>query len=94
MDHYTYQITWYAEDQEYLGRCVEFPSLSWLDKTQSKTLKGITNLVRETVADLEANNEPDPEPLAGRKNSGESRLASHLCCTANPQSRLPSRGLA
>ena len=31
-DRYTYRITWSEEDQEYVGLCVEFPSLSWLDK--------------------------------------------------------------
>ena len=29
-DHYTYRITWSAEDNEHVGLCAEFPSLSWL----------------------------------------------------------------
>jgi len=28
VNHYTYRVTWSAEDDEYLGLCVEFPSLS------------------------------------------------------------------
>ena len=32
-DHYTYRITWSPEDEEHLGRCAEFPSLSWLAPT-------------------------------------------------------------
>ena len=32
IDHYTYRVTWSAEDDEHVGLCAEFPSLSWLDK--------------------------------------------------------------
>lgn len=28
--HYTYRVTWSQEDDEYLGLCAEFASLSWL----------------------------------------------------------------
>ena len=33
-DKYTYRVTWSEEDQEYVGLCLEFPSLSWLAETQ------------------------------------------------------------
>ena len=29
-DRYTYRVTWSEEDEEYVGLCAEFPSLSWL----------------------------------------------------------------
>lgn len=32
-NHYTYRVTWSAEDNEHLGVCAEFPSLSWLAPT-------------------------------------------------------------
>jgi len=32
-DRYTYRLTWSEEDQEHVGFCGEFQSLSWLDKT-------------------------------------------------------------
>ena len=32
--HYTYRVTWSVEDNEYVGLCAEFPSLSWLAGTQ------------------------------------------------------------
>jgi hypothetical protein len=32
-DRYTYRVTWSEDDQEYVGLCTEFPSLSWIDKT-------------------------------------------------------------
>lgn len=70
-DHYTYRITWSEEDKEYVGLCAEFPSLSWLDRAPEKALKGIRQVVAETVADLESNGEAVPEPLAVKQYSGK-----------------------
>jgi len=73
-DHYTYRVTWSAEDQEHLGLCTEFPSLSWLAATPEEALSGIRTLVKEVITDLQTNNESVPEPLAERKYSGEFRV--------------------
>ena len=73
-DHYTYRVTWSVEDQEHLGLCTEFPSLSWLAATPEEALSGIRILVKEVITDLQANNESVPEPLAERKYSGEFRV--------------------
>ncbi len=62
-DQHTYCVTWSEEDQEYLGLCAEFPSLSWLASTPEAALKGIRKVVAEVVADLEATGEFVPEPL-------------------------------
>lgn len=70
-DRYTYRITWSEEDQEYVGLCVEFPSLSWLEKSQEDALAGIRKMVAEVVKDMKANNEPPPEPLASKRFSGK-----------------------
>lgn len=72
--HYTYRISWSAEDQEYIGLCAEFPSLSWLAKNTSDALNGIIALVDEVVQDMKANNEPVPEAIADRHYSGEFRV--------------------
>ena len=69
-DHYTYRITWSPEDGEHLGRCAEFPSLSWLAPTPAEALSGIQELVGNVLADIQANGEPPPEPLADRTYSG------------------------
>lgn len=71
VDRYTYRVTWSEEDQEYVGLCVEFPSLSWLQKSQEKALQGIRKLVNESVADLRRNKEPVPEPISARPYSGK-----------------------
>ena len=70
-NHYTYRITWSNEDQEFVGLCSEFPSLSYLDEDRSTALEGITNLVKDVVADMEANNEKIPTPIAEKTYSGK-----------------------
>ena len=68
---YTYRVIWSAEDEEFVGTCAEFPSLSWLAETQGKALSGICDLVAEVIEDLEGNEEPIPQPLCERKFSGK-----------------------
>lgn len=70
-DHYTYRITWSEDDQEYVGLCAEFPSLSWLAWSPQAALRGIRSTVAEAVSDMEKNREPIPEPLAMRSFSGK-----------------------
>ncbi len=70
VDHYTYRVTWSQEDNEHVGLCAEFPSLSWLAPTPEKALAGIRRVVAEAVADLRASKEPIPEALAERQYSG------------------------
>ncbi len=47
IDCYTYRISWSAEDNEFVGLCTEFPSLSWLAETPEAALQGIRKLVAE-----------------------------------------------
>ena len=70
-DHYTYRITWSAEDGEHAGLCAEFPSLSWLAPTPGEALSGIRRLVCDCVSDMRTNGEPVPEPMADRRYSGK-----------------------
>lgn len=62
-DHYNYRVTWSQQDREHVGLCVEFPSLSWLAPTADEASKGIRQLVREVVADLQNCGEEIPTPL-------------------------------
>lgn len=71
VDRYTYRITWSEEDEEYVGLCAEFPSLSWLEKSPEKALSGIRKVVKETVADLRKSDEAIPDPISTRPYSGK-----------------------
>jgi predicted HicB family RNase H-like nuclease len=73
-DHYTYRITWSSEDDEHVGLCAEFPSLSWLAPTPEAALSGIRQLVGGVVADMRAAGEDIPLPLAEKHYSGEFRV--------------------
>jgi predicted HicB family RNase H-like nuclease len=73
VDRYTYRVSWSDEDQEFVGLCAEFPSLSWLSSERDGALHGIIQLVRDTVADLDEE-EDAPVPLTDRAYSGELRI--------------------
>lgn len=68
--HYAYRVIWSAEDREFVGLCVELPSLSHLDETQVGALCGISALVADVVADMQASGEVPPTPIADRHYSG------------------------
>ena len=70
-DRYTYRITWSEDDREFVGLCLEFPSLSWLAKKPEAALKGIRRVVKEAVEEMEDHGEPPPSPISGRSYSGK-----------------------
>ena len=70
-DHYTYRVTWSEDDNEYVGLCAEFPSLSWLDSTPENTLRGIRKVVADVVTDMRKTGETIPEPIASKNYSGK-----------------------
>lgn len=74
VDHYTYRVTWSPADDEHVGLCAEFPSLSWLARTPAAALKGIRQVVADVVADMQAAGEEIPVPLAEKHYSGEFRV--------------------
>jgi predicted HicB family RNase H-like nuclease len=70
-DHYTYRVTWSEDDSEYVGLCLEFPSLSWLSESPESALAGIRKVVSDVVHDMEKNEEEIPTPVANKKYSGK-----------------------
>jgi predicted HicB family RNase H-like nuclease len=70
-DRYTYRVTWSEVDNEYVGLCAEFPSLSWLAPTPESALKGIRKLVADVIKDMDATGETVPEPIASKSYSGK-----------------------
>lgn len=70
-DRYTYRVTWSAEDEEYVGTCAEFPSLSWLDPDEEEAFRGIRSVVREVVEEMTTSGEAIPDPIALKRYSGK-----------------------
>ncbi len=74
VERYTYRVVWSEEDQEFVGLCAEFPSLSWLERSQPAALAGIVRLVGEVVTDMQRAKEAPPVPVASRLYRGEFRV--------------------
>jgi predicted HicB family RNase H-like nuclease len=70
-DRYSYRVIWSDKEEEYLGLCAEFPSLSWLAGTPEAALKGIRRIVAEGIKIMEADGDSIPEPLSNKKYSGK-----------------------
>ena len=60
----TYRVTWSAQDNEHLGLCAEFPSVSWLAPSPEQALAGIRRVVAQVVDDMKASGEAVPDALA------------------------------
>lgn len=82
--NYSYRVIWSEEDQEHVGLCAEFPSLSWLSVDPAKALEGIMELVEDVIAEMSASGDPVPEPLSKKKFSG--KIAARV--TPNVHRRL------
>jgi len=79
-EEYTYSVMWSDEDEAFIGRIVEFPSLAAHSDTQAGALMEITSVVASVLDDLMEGGEAVPEPLTKKKFSGKLnlRMTSHL----------------
>jgi predicted HicB family RNase H-like nuclease len=71
MNHYTYRAEWSPEHGEYLGRCIEIPSLWRRAPTLQQAITDIEHAVDEFVAESEAAGDELPRPLTERPYSGK-----------------------
>lgn len=69
-EKYAYRVIWSQEDEEWVGLCTEFPSLSWLAPEAPEALAGIQKVVGEVVTEMRARGEVPPEPLSLKEYSG------------------------
>ena len=70
-NHYTYRVTWSSDDNEHVGLCAEFPSLSWLAPSPEKALSGIRKVVADVVEEMAASGESVPEALTEKSTAGD-----------------------
>jgi predicted HicB family RNase H-like nuclease len=70
-DRYAYRVIWSDDDQEDVGLCAEFPSLSWLGKTPESALRGIREVVEGVIKDMRHTGEEIPKPISGKRYSGK-----------------------
>lgn len=78
INRYTYREEWSEEDQVYIARCLEFPSLAAHGDTPESALAEIKTVVVLVLDDLKSNGEAIPEPLGIRSYKG------HLSVRVSP----------
>ena len=71
IEKYTYRVMWSEDDEEFVGLCAEFPSLSWLASTSEEAFEGIRSIVKECAEEMIQHQEEIPQPIAMRKFSGK-----------------------
>lgn len=69
-DKYTYRVVWSDKDQEHVGLCTEFPSLSHLAPTVREAIDGIVALVEDVLRDMVKSKETVPVPLSLQQFKG------------------------
>lgn len=79
-EEYSYRVIWSQEDQAFIARVDEFPSLAAHGENREEALREITVAVEGVLEDLEETGEAIPEPYSKRQYSGtlNLRLPKHL----------------
>ncbi len=70
-EEYSYTVAWSQEDNAFIGRVTEFPSLAAHGSTQEKALRETRTVVAYVLEDLLATGEPVPAPIGRREYSGK-----------------------
>jgi predicted HicB family RNase H-like nuclease len=73
-DQYSYNVAWSEEDEQFIGRVAEFPSLAAHGSSQVKALREIRAIVSFVLEDLAEAGEQIPVPLGKRNFSGRLNL--------------------
>lgn len=70
-EDYSYTVMWSDEDDAFIGRVSEFPSLAAHGSTQEKALREVRKVVGYVLEELTEEKEPIPLPLSKRNYSGK-----------------------
>ncbi len=70
VEQYLYCVGWSDDDQAFIARVAEFPSLAAHGDTQDKAISEIKSVVEFIISDLKKYKEPVPEPFGRRSFSG------------------------
>lgn len=71
---YLYSVVWSDEDEAFIGRVLEFPSLAAHGETPENAVREIRAVVGYALDDLEESGESIPEPYRKRFFSGRLNL--------------------
>lgn len=68
---YSYRVSWWEEDEAFVGTVAELPSLSVVEDDFDDAFHGIRRLAADIVQDMVSQGEVVPEPLSTRTYSGK-----------------------
>ena len=71
---YSYNIEYDPDDNIFIARCAELPTLAAHGDTQEKAFEEIKNVVCASLEWIEEDGESIPEPLSLQRFSGEFRV--------------------
>jgi predicted RNase H-like HicB family nuclease len=71
VDRYTYLVTWLEDEEEYVGRCKEFPLMTAFGETQEEAISEIKELIATTLEILEEDGDEIPKPISEKNYSGK-----------------------
>lgn len=74
IDKYLYKVYWNQEDNIYVAKICEFPSLSAHGETHEKALLELKMLIAHIVEDLKKEKEEIPTPISCKEYSGKINL--------------------
>jgi predicted RNase H-like HicB family nuclease len=74
INKYTYRIEWSEEDEVYICRCLEFPSLAAHGDTPEEALGELKKVVQDSIEWLIEDKELIPKPFSLRKFKGNLTL--------------------
>lgn len=66
VDAYELRVCWSEEDEAFVARVTELPSLATHGETRESALEEIKALLSFVMEDMEREGEPLPEPLSAR----------------------------
>lgn len=77
---YSYNVSWSPEDEVYIGRVLEWPSLAAHGDSPERALAEIRSVVAIAIEDCEEDGDQYPTPINQRRYSGRFnvRLPQHL----------------
>lgn len=68
-EHYLYTVGWSEDDEAYVARVAEFPSLAAHGDSQEAALRSVQQVVKAVLKDMTGSKEPIPQPLGKRSFS-------------------------
>jgi predicted RNase H-like HicB family nuclease len=70
-NHYTYRTEWSHEDESFISRALEFPSLSAFGDTRIEAENELDKVIIQVINWLKEENSPIPQPITEKEYKGE-----------------------